>query len=103
MSRPALTLRFFSFRTNIFLKVERRLPTSGGKNTAEESYEAVMHPLFTKLAESPDDFPKTLVYVPLKWAGFLHEVALTVYDIPNSINAPRVGTYTAAQSTPVCN
>ena len=89
------------FRDNIFLSVEKRLPSTGGVHTVEDSYEDVLHPIFSKLARDATAFPRTLVYVPIKWSGFLHEMAVHVYGVKEDLIHPHMVQYHAPQTAEV--
>ncbi|CAG2246678.1 unnamed protein product [Mytilus edulis] len=56
-------------RPNVKITIIKRLPSAGGKNTAEESFKQVMEPLLRSLCDDADNFPKTIVYSKLKWCG----------------------------------
>jgi hypothetical protein len=42
----------------------------------EDSYEAIFTPLIEELRKKPADFPKIIIYAPLNWCGYGHELAL---------------------------
>ncbi|XP_063436990.1 uncharacterized protein LOC134718419 [Mytilus trossulus] len=56
-------------RPNVKIIIIKRLPSAGGKNTAEESFKQVMEPLLRSLCDDADNFPKTIVHSKLKWCG----------------------------------
>lgn len=56
-------------RPNIKLIVQKRLPLTGGKTTAEGSYQDVLNPYIEELCSQIWNVPKTIVYSKLKWCG----------------------------------
>jgi ATP-dependent DNA helicase RecQ len=60
-------------RPNIKLVVQRRLPSTGGRHTAEGSFTQVYGPLIMELNEMKSKYPKTVVYSKLNWCGRGHE------------------------------
>ena len=52
-------------RPNIKLSVQNRPPSTGGENTAEAVYNAVLKDLVEELRADPDSFPRTVVYTKL--------------------------------------
>ncbi|XP_053404947.1 uncharacterized protein LOC128558764 [Mercenaria mercenaria] len=62
-------------RTNVFLEVKKRPPSSGGEYSAEESVFSCVDPLFKGLTQEETTFPKTVIYTQLKWCGILHNRA----------------------------
>ncbi|XP_053383956.1 uncharacterized protein LOC123534117 [Mercenaria mercenaria] len=62
-------------RTNVFLEVKKRPPSSGGEYSAEESVFSCVDPLFKSLTQEETNFPKTVIYTQLKWCGILHNRA----------------------------
>lgn len=88
-------------RSNIFLSVKPRLPTTGGANTAQDSYEEAVHPIFSRIANEKEKAPKTLIYLPLKWCGTVHEYA-NLYAISEDLVKPEVVQFHAPQTVEVC-
>lgn len=78
-------------RPNVYLDVKKRLSSAGGDYTAEDSVYAVADDLLLELQEKTTNFDKTILYVPLKWCGLIHERAMTIYG---------VGTYVAQYHAP---
>lgn len=62
-------------RTNIFIRVLPRPPTTGGTHTVEHSYDAILGPVLDKLLEEQHSYPKTIIYLPLKWCAHAHKQA----------------------------
>ena len=56
-------------RPNLKISVFKRLPSSGGNKTAEESFRQVITPYVEELCNDPVEFPKTIMYSKLKWCG----------------------------------
>ena len=71
-----MRLSLLYFRPTVFINVNRRPPSTGGDFTVEESYTACLDPLLTELSEKEALFPRTIVYLPIKWCGFAHEHAI---------------------------
>ncbi|CAG2201777.1 unnamed protein product [Mytilus edulis] len=64
-------------RPNVYLSVEKRPPSTGGENTAEESMFKTVDPIIQELKTKMENYRKTIVYVPLKWCGVLHQRTVT--------------------------
>ncbi|CAC5405749.1 recQ [Mytilus coruscus] len=56
-------------RPNVQITVIKRLPSAGGKNTAEESFKQVMESVVRSLCNDAENFPKAIMYSKLKWCG----------------------------------
>jgi hypothetical protein len=53
--------------------VKKRTPSTGGSNTAEDSYIGILQNLFAELVKASYSCPKTIVYARLKWCGFAYD------------------------------
>ncbi len=82
-------------RKNIFLQVKKMFPTSGGENSAEESYISVLEPLLQELIKEKEGFLKTIVYTKLKWCGFAYEYFYRCMLNNTSIDISMVSQYHA--------
>lgn len=60
-------------RGNIYLSVSKRPSSSGGSHTAEDSFISVLKPLLDEIRNKGKLFPKTIVYMKLKWCGFAYD------------------------------
>ena len=56
-------------RDNTKISVARRLPITGGKYSAEESFHQVLETYVESLCKDPTSFEKTIIYTKLKWCG----------------------------------
>lgn len=65
----------------MYLNVKRRPASTGGNNTAQSSMFSIADIYLQELKETKLEFPKTVVYIPLKWCGILHERASAVFDV----------------------
>ena len=63
-------------RPSVYIEVRRRPANCGGGNTVVDSYMTCLEPLLTELQEKEESYPRTIVYMPLKWCGYGHEQAL---------------------------
>ena len=63
-------------RPSVYIDVRRRPANSCSGGTVLDSYMACLEPLLTELQEKEESFPRTIVYMPLKWCGYGHEQAL---------------------------
>ena len=70
-------------RERVFFEVRQRLAV-GGKHTALESYQNVLEAIFEELKVTGDEFPKTVVYLPLIWCGTAHMLAL--HHLPEQLH-----------------
>ena len=61
-------------RPNIMFVVDKRQATTGSAD-AEISYKDILTPLFHDLSSVGVSYPRTIVYVKLKWCGYAHELA----------------------------
>lgn len=72
--------------------MRQRPPNSGKGSNVEDSYAAVMRPIF----EDMERCPKTIVYVPLKWCGYLNDLGVRMLsDDPTAIGVPEIAQYHA--------
>jgi hypothetical protein len=76
--------QFFLLRPNLYLEVKSRPPSTSG---AEESIDAVIHPILAELRKQGVNFPRTLIYLPLQWCGYVHHAAVSKYlqDHPDEV------------------
>ena len=58
------------------LRVTSGLPSTGATHSVEESYECVLDPFLEELEAKGAEFPKTIIYLPLRWCGHMHHHAL---------------------------
>ena len=56
-------------RPNVRLEVLRRLPSTGSRYTAEDSFNTVLKPISEQLCKDPYNFPKTIIYTKLKYCA----------------------------------
>jgi superfamily II DNA helicase RecQ len=63
-------------RPNIFMKVVRRAPSTGGKHSAEESFMDIVIPLLSELHAEQENFRKTVVYCKRDYCGLAYERAV---------------------------
>ena len=68
-------------RSNIYISVKKRPATSGFNTNVENSFDHQLDQLVTELAVSPTTFPKTIVYLPLKWCSYAHKKACIALGI----------------------
>ena len=71
----------------------KRRPPSSGSSTVEESVDEVVGPILSELAEN--NLPRTIMFMPLKWCGYVHSRALLEYL--EHIEAPDDGWVTLTQ------
>ena len=53
-------------RSNIYIEINRRRPSSLGP----QSYESILRPVAIELKEQLTEYPITIIYLPLKWCGY---------------------------------
>ena len=108
--QDALTVRLPPDRTNIFIGVHRRPPSVGSNTTVERSYDHQLDQIISELAADPEAFPKTIVYLPLKWCAYAHKKACLALGIDftgsdmtdeEGLICTPVAQYHAAQGTQV--
>lgn len=63
-------------RQNIRFILTHRLPTTGKGLTSEDSYSSVLQEYFDGLIARGCQYPKTIIYLKLKWCGFAYHEAL---------------------------
>lgn len=90
----------------MYLSVEKRPPSTGGENTAEESMFKTVDPIIQELKTKMENYRKTIVYVPLKWCGVLHQRTVTsIGNVTSDTEAesfsPIVSQYHSPQSQQV--
>ncbi|VDI30438.1 Hypothetical predicted protein [Mytilus galloprovincialis] len=86
-------------RPNVFLEVLKRPPSTGGVNCTEDAMFKTVDPYLHKLKVEGINFPKTIMYVPLKWCGVLHHRATTFQEEAGEEEMkPYVSQYHAPQS-----
>ena len=56
--------------------MQRRDPSTGATHTAEDSVVKILEPIVKELHDQTASFPRTIVFCPLKWCGFGHELAI---------------------------
>ena len=80
-----------------------RPSSQGSGHSVEESYDAVLDPILSKLAEDGVNFDRTIVYLPLKWCGHVHKNALDRYlDEETTLKYPNlIAQYHAPQTSEV--
>lgn len=100
MSRK-LSLLLYIHRPNVYLEVVKRPSSTGGENTAENSIFEVIDPIIKRLKENGKEFPKTVIYVPLKWCGILHHRTVTTLENEAANFTDIVSQYHSPQSTQV--
>lgn len=88
MSKNSFRISSNIDRSNIKIEVKQRLPTTGTGHPVEASYEEIFNPLIKSLKKEKQNFPKTIVYAPLKWCGYGHELAIRTdfYGRPSGIS-----------------
>lgn len=64
-------------RPNMYLEVKERPPSTGD---VQASYNQVLDPYFLNLQKDKTDFPRTIMYMPLKWCGYAHQRYLTKFE-----------------------
>lgn len=90
----------------MYLSVEKRPPSTGGENTAEESMFKTVDPIIQELKTKMENYRKIIVYVPLKWCGVLHQRTVTsIGNVTSDTEAesfsPIVSQYHSPQSQQV--
>ncbi|XP_057293807.1 uncharacterized protein LOC130622364 [Hydractinia symbiolongicarpus] len=78
-------------RRNVFLSVKKRLPNNYGV----KSYEQILLPIATKLNETRQDYPITIIYMGLKYCGYAYKLFDMVIENPFCENeiTPRAKLY----------
>ena len=81
-------------RPNAFYSVKRK-PTAP---TLVERLQLIVDPLLKALAEDPEKFPRTIIYVHnVKYCGWIHKRAVRRFGVESD----RVGQYTGPQESAV--
>ena len=67
--------------------MKRRLPSSGGHNTVEDAVNETVDPILASLKVEGKHFPRTIMYMPIKWCGYVHHRAVTKFlaDHPEEV------------------
>ena len=65
---------FIHFRPNVFLQAKVRPPSTGNKTT-DESMAVIIQPYLKELMKIGKNYPKTIMYMPLVWCGWAHNLA----------------------------
>jgi len=76
MSACTTVIRSSSDRSNIKLCVRRRRPNSGSEHAVEKSYEEIINEYIEELRAKGDNFPKTVIFMKLKWCAHAHQLFL---------------------------
>ena len=61
-------------RSNIFICKEKRRPSSLGS----DSYDDILVPIAEELKLKLNNYPLTLIYLPLKWCGYAYKLFLSI-------------------------
>ncbi|XP_052061720.1 uncharacterized protein LOC127701794 [Mytilus californianus] len=71
-------------RPNIKIIVKKRLPLTGGKTTAEGSFQDVLNPYIEELCSEIGNVPKTIIYSKLKWCGIGYDMVSQAARLVNN-------------------
>ena len=82
-------------RPNIRYSAQRRPPNAGRGSSVEESYTSIIAPYIHELKEKREQCPKTIIYVPLKWCGFVNELGVRIMDSISSHGVPEIAQFHA--------
>lgn len=107
MSKNFNTISTNTIRENITLTVSKRSASTGGHNTAEDSYEMSLKPVISELYVQFEQFERTIVYSKLKYCAMGFELVkreamkISPEDVTQIMNA--VSQYHAPSTTKVHN
>ena len=64
-------------RPTMYLEVKKRPPSTGGQHDVAFSFTSVIDPMLHQLRQEGKQYDRTIIYLPLKWCGYIHHRAVT--------------------------
>lgn len=62
----------------IFLDMKQRPVSYSTRHSVDECYEDVIDPILGQKAVDSHSFPRTIMHLPLKWCGYVHDSARSI-------------------------